>query len=87
MAALASYVKTRFPLNFNFVKNGRILMKFDMKEHMNVLIDFMLFSFSEKNQDGHDVIIADFSKWFNLLEILYKYSSWCALIEIPKWPL
>ena len=62
---------------------------------MDVLSDFMLLSFSKKIQDGrHDVIIADFSKWFNLLEILYIYSYWCTysyyvvftLIENPIWP-
>ena len=38
----------------------------------------MLFSLLKKIQDGrHDVIIADFSKWFNLVEIMYKYSSYC----------
>ena len=35
----------------------------------------MLFTCLKKIQDGrHDFIIADVSKWFNLLEILYKYS-------------
>ena len=43
---------------------------------MDVLRDFMLLSLRKKIQeDRHDVIIADFSKWSNLLEILYKYSS------------
>ena len=46
---------------------------------MDVLCDFMLLSFRNKIKDGHhDVIIADFSKWFNMFEILYNQSYWCA---------
>ena len=44
------------------------------------------------NNAQHDLIISDFSKWFNLL---HKYSSWCAysyyvvftLIKNPIWQL
>ena len=41
---------------------------------MDDLCDFMLLSFSKKIQYGrHKVIIANFSKWANLFEIiLYK---------------
>ena len=37
---------------------------------------FILFSISKNIQNGrHDVIIADYSKWFTLLEILYNIAS------------
>ena len=48
MAAMTSYVKRVSRQNSNFVKNGRILTKFDMYVHMGVLSDFMLHSFSKK---------------------------------------
>ena len=71
---MTSCVKLFSRKNSKFVKNCRILAKFDMYVNMDVLSDFMLFLFANKIKDGlHDVIIADFSKWFNLLEIVYKY--------------
>ena len=46
---------------------------------MDVLGDFMLLSVSKNFQDGrHDVIIAIFSKWSDLLEMLYRQSYLCA---------
>ena len=49
--------------------------------HMDVLDDFMLFLFSNKIQDGrNDVIIADFSKWSKLLEIVQIFLLVCILM-------
>ena len=73
---MTSYVKHISRHDLNFVKNCRILAKFDMYIHMDVLSDFM---FSNQFQDGrHDGIIANFSKLSNLLDNLYKKSYWCA---------
>ena len=47
MADMTSYVKCGSHQNYNFVKNDRILTKFDMYVHMDVLSDLMLFSFSK----------------------------------------
>ena len=47
MGSMTLYVKCVSRQISNFVKNGRILMKFDMSVHMDVLSDFMLLSFSK----------------------------------------
>ena len=45
MASMESSVKHVSLQNYNFVENGRILTTFGMWIHMDVLRDFMLFSF------------------------------------------
>ena len=89
---MTSYVKRVFCQNSNFVKNGQILTKFDTYGCPEWFYAVFVRKNPRWSQWRHN---CRFLKWFNLLEILYWYSCWCAfpyyvvftLIENPIWPL